>query len=102
MGLRTRRPSCRVAGPPPPCRGWGETASERTGRGSRWLGATSRYAVPVALAGLCLLLLAGLLWLRPGGPPGPAVKALEITEMRVTHFRENGNEVRALGNLRTS
>src|SRR5262245_23090914 len=79
-----------------------ETASERTGRGRRLLGGTSRYALPVALAALCLLLGAGLLWLRRGGPPGPAAKPLEITEMRVTHSREKGDKVMRLGDLRWS
>src|SRR5262249_39705449 len=76
-----------------------ETASERTGRGRRLLGAPSRYALPVALAALCLLLGAGLLWLRRGGPPGPAAKPLEITELRVTNSREKGDKVMPLGDL---
>jgi hypothetical protein len=62
----------------------------------------SRYVLPVTLAGLCLLLVAGLLWLGSGGRPGPAAKPLAITEMHVTHSRDDGNKVVLLGDLRTS
>jgi hypothetical protein len=62
----------------------------------------SRSALPVTLAGLCLLLVAGVLWFWLGGPPGPAAKPLEITEMYATHSRVNGNGVLPLGDLRTS
>src|SRR5262249_32781539 len=87
---------------PTPEPGLWETASEPTGRGPRLPVAPSRNALPVTLAGLCLLLVAGLLWLGFGGRPGPAAKPLAITEMHVTHFRDNGNRVMLLGDLRTS
>jgi tRNA A-37 threonylcarbamoyl transferase component Bud32 len=88
---------------PTPAPGLWETASERTGRGRRWSVAPSRYALPVAVAGLGLLLVAAwLLWPRSGGSPGPAAKPLKIEEMQVTHYRANGDKVMHLGNLRTS
>src|SRR5262249_29648776 len=81
-----------------PGTGLWETASQRTGRARRLLGATSRYALPLTLAGPCLLPAAGILWLRPG----PPAKPLEITKMHVTHFRDNPDRVLLLGDLRTS
>jgi tRNA A-37 threonylcarbamoyl transferase component Bud32 len=87
---------------PTPVPGLWETATERTGRGRRLRMAPFRYALPILLAGLCLLFVAGLLWLRPGGLPGPDAKPLEITEMHVTHHRDNGKRVMLLGDLRTS
>jgi tRNA A-37 threonylcarbamoyl transferase component Bud32 len=86
-----------------------ETTSERGGRGGgpdtpvgrRFPVAPSRYALPVALAGLCLLLAAAsLFWPGFGGSSGPAAKPLEVKEMHVTHFRDKG--ATRLGDLWTS
>jgi tRNA A-37 threonylcarbamoyl transferase component Bud32 len=85
---------------PTPAPGLWETASERTGRGRRLPAARFRYALPATLAGFCLLLAAGLLWL--GGPYGLAAKLLEIKELRVTHLRGSGEKILVLGDLRTS
>jgi hypothetical protein len=86
---------------PTPAPGLWETASERTDRGRRWPVAPRRYVRLVTLAGLCLLLaVAPILWLGFGGSPGPPAKPLEVTEMRVTHFRGKGATL--LGDLRTS
>jgi hypothetical protein len=52
--------------------------------------------LPAALAALCLLAVAALLWLGPGRPAGP----LEITELRVTHYRDRGRTL--VGDLRTN
>jgi hypothetical protein len=85
-----------------PVPGLWETTAERTGRGRRLRAVPFRYALAVTLAALGLLFVAGLLWLRPGGSPGPAAKPLEIREMHVSHYRNNGNRVVLLGDLRTS
>jgi hypothetical protein len=86
------------AGASTPVLGLWETALERARRGRRLRAAPSRYALPVTLAGLFLLCVVGLLWLRPG----PAAKPLEITRMHVTHYRADGDRVVLLGDLRTS
>jgi tRNA A-37 threonylcarbamoyl transferase component Bud32 len=85
-----------------PAPGLWETAAERTGGGRRSPVAPSRYAVPVTVAAFAVLLVAALLWLTPGGLPGPAARALKIEEMHVTHYRRNGDRVMLLGDLRTS
>jgi hypothetical protein len=91
--------SCAEA--PTPAPGLWETALERTDRGRRLPVALPRYVLPVALAGLCLLIaVASILWLGFGRSPEPTAKPLEVTEMRVTHFRGKGATL--LGDLRTS
>jgi hypothetical protein len=78
-----------------------ETASERRGRSRPFSRVRFRYALPVTLAGCCLLFAAAaLLWPRFGGPSGPAAKPLKITAIDVTHYRGKGATL--LGDLRTS
>jgi hypothetical protein len=59
-----------------------------------------RRALLPALAALCLLTVAGFLWLRPGGSSRPAANPLEIKEIRVSHYRDKGKTL--VGDLRTS
>jgi hypothetical protein len=91
---------------PTPAPGLWETASDRTGRGSHLPVPRSPYAVPVSLAGLFLLIVAAwLLWPRGGGSPTPAAaRPLEIKELRITHYRNDGDkkEKVLLGDLRKS
>jgi hypothetical protein len=83
---------------PTPAPGLWETASERVDHGRPVPRASSRYVRPMTLAGCCLLLITGLLWMRFGGLSAPTAKPLAITEVSVTHFRDRSN----LGDLRTS
>jgi Protein kinase domain len=93
------------AAAPTPAPGLWETASDRTGRGRRLPVPRSPYAVPVSLAGLCLLVVAAwLLWPGLGGSPTPAARPLEIKELRITHYRNDGDKQEKvfLGDLRKS
>jgi hypothetical protein len=76
-----------------PAPGAWETNPERHSH-RRWSAAPARRrAFPVALAGLCLLAAAGLLpWLGSGGQRSPAAKPLDITELRLTHYRDKGSK----------
>jgi hypothetical protein len=88
---------------PTPAPGLWDTASERNHGGRRLPGGLSRYAIPVTILGLGLLLVAAWFrWSGFGSGPRPGAKPLEITAMHVTHSRDNGTRVVLLGDLRTS
>jgi hypothetical protein len=91
-------PAADAATPGPALR---QTDAERGGRRRGLRAVPFRYALPAALAGLCLLLVAAsLLWPGMGGSPGPSVKPLTIKDMRVLHYRGKGATL--LGDLLTS
>jgi hypothetical protein len=92
------------AAAPTPAPGLWETASERIARGRRLPVPRSPYAVPVRLAGLCLLLVAvWLLWSGLRGSPTPAARPLEIKELHVTHYRADAEKKAVLlGDLQNS
>jgi hypothetical protein len=94
---RKRAASFAAATPAP---GAWETGPDKRG-GSRH--APARRVLPVALAGLFLLLAAGTMawpWLQ--GQFGPAAKPLTVTDLRVMQYRGQGPKATFIGDLRTS